>query len=121
MTEAAHVADRYIAVWNETDSARRMALLAEGWSDDATYVDPQVAGKGHNEIAALIGAVHERFPTFRFALDGRPDGYAGNIRFSWVFGPEAEPDMIKGTDFAVIEGDRLKSITGFLDKIPSVG
>jgi hypothetical protein len=27
--------------------------------------------------------------------------------------------MIKGTDFVVTEGDRLKSVTGFLDKVPA--
>jgi len=32
MTDAAHIADHYIAVWNETDPARRRALLTEGWT-----------------------------------------------------------------------------------------
>jgi hypothetical protein len=27
--------------------------------------------------------------------------------------------MIKGTDFVVVENGRLKSITGFLDKVPT--
>jgi hypothetical protein len=27
--------------------------------------------------------------------------------------------MIKGTDFIVVEDGRLKSITGFLDKVPA--
>jgi hypothetical protein len=27
--------------------------------------------------------------------------------------------MIKGTDFAVIEDGRLRSVTGFLDKVPA--
>jgi hypothetical protein len=49
MTDAAQIADRYIAVWNETDPARRRALLAEGWTENATYVDPLMAGEGHDE------------------------------------------------------------------------
>ena len=40
MTDAAEIADRYIALWNETDPARRHALLAECWSEAAAYVDP---------------------------------------------------------------------------------
>jgi hypothetical protein len=119
MTDAAQIADRYIAVWNETDPARRRALLAEGWTENATYVDPLMAGEGREQIGALIAAVHERFPGFRFTLDGRADGYRDRIRFSWALGPETEADMIKGTDFIVVEDGRLKSITGFLDKVPS--
>jgi hypothetical protein len=119
MTDAAHIATRYIAVWNETDPARRRALLAESWADNATYVDPLMGGEGHDQIGALIAAVHERFPGFRFTLDGRVDGYGDKIRFSWALGPETEADMIKGTDFVVVENGRMKSITGFLDKVPT--
>jgi hypothetical protein len=117
--DAAQIADRYITVWNETDPARRRALLAEGWAENATYVDPLMAGEGREQIGALIAAVHARFPGFRFRLDGRADGYRERIRFSWALGPATEADMIKGTDFVVVEDGRLKSITGFLDKVPA--
>jgi hypothetical protein len=56
MTDPAQIADRYIAVWNETDPARRRTLLADGWTKNATYVDPLAAGEGHEQIGALIGA-----------------------------------------------------------------
>jgi SnoaL-like domain len=119
MTDATKIADRYINVWNEKDPARRRALLVEGWSETATYVDPMMNGKGHEQIGAMIAAVQERFPGFLFALDGRVDGYGDHIRFSWKLGPPSEADMIKGTDFVVLEAGRLKSVTGFLDKVPA--
>ena len=119
MTDATQIADRYITVWNETDPVRRNALLAEGWNEDATYVDPIVAGSGLAEIGALIGAVHERFPGLRFTLAGRVDSYADKVRFSWAFGPQTEPDMIKGTDFVVTRQGRVESVTGFIDKVPA--
>ena len=83
MTDASKIAETYIATWNETDAARRMALLARDWADGASYVDPIMSGRGHAEISALIGGVHERFPGFRFALLGEADGYDGHARFSW--------------------------------------
>jgi len=119
MNTIAHIAANYIAAWNETDAARRDALLAAGWLDNASYIDPLAQGRGHAEIGALIGAVQARFPGFRFALDGKPDGYGEYLRFSWTLGPDGETDMIKGTDFAVVENGRLKSVTGFLDKVPA--
>jgi hypothetical protein len=62
MTDAAQIADRYIVVWNETDQARRQALLTDGRSENATYLDPMMAGEGREQIGAQIAAVQERFP-----------------------------------------------------------
>jgi hypothetical protein len=119
MTDPVTIANRYIALWNETDPARRRALLAQGWAENAAYVDPLAKGEGHEEISALIGAVQQRFPGFLFRLAGRADGFADRLRFSWTLGPASEADMIQGTDFAVVEDGRLRSVTGFLDKVPA--
>lgn len=119
MTDIANIADRYIATWNETDPARRQALLAEAWAEGASYADPMMAARGRDEIGGLIAGVQDRFPGFRFALDGKVDGFGEYVRFSWSLGPAEEPDMIRGTDFAVLEGGRLKAVTGFLDKVPA--
>lgn len=119
MTDAAEIAARYMAVWNENNPSRRQALLAEGWTEDAEYVDPIMAGRGRGEIAALVGAVHERFPGFRFALSGVADGYGDRVRFSWMLGPESEPDMIVGTDFVLLDNGRIRTVAGFLDKVPA--
>lgn len=89
MIDADHIADRYIAVWNEIDPVRRGALLAEGWKEDALYIDPLMNGEGRDQIGALIGAVHERFPGFRFTRDGRADGYGDRIRFPGRSVPKA--------------------------------
>lgn len=121
MTNAAEIAARYIDVWNEKDPTRRNALLTEAWVENAEYVDPMMGGKGRGEVGALIGAVHERFPGFRFALHGAVDGYGDRVRFSWTLGPDSEPDMIVGTDFVLLEGRRIKTVAGFLDKVPATG
>lgn len=113
------IAQQYIAAWNETDAPRRRALLAEAWADDATYVDPLMAGRGRSEIDALMAAVQQRFPGFRFALIGKPDGFGDKVRFSWGLGPEGADAPIKGTDFVHVEGGRLKTVTGFLDQVPA--
>lgn len=119
MTDATMIAERYIALWNEADAERRRDLLREGWCEDARYVDPQMTATGHDAISAMIGEVQARFAGFRFTLSGNADGHGDRVRFSWALGPQAEPDMIRGTDFAVIENGRLKSVTGFLDKVPA--
>jgi|GEM_PF-823611 len=81
------IARNYLLAWNETDPEQRAQMLREGWAEDARYVDPIMSGEGRAQIAGLIGAVHERFAGFRFALLGKPDGHGDHVRFSWSLGP----------------------------------
>lgn len=116
------VAAAYIETWNETDRERRMARLRRMWASDARYVDPLMAGTGLDQISELIGAVHSRFPEFRFALLGHADGYGDHVRFSWALGPQgqaAQEAPIKGSDVVVLQGGRLQTVIGFLDQVPS--
>jgi hypothetical protein len=118
MRDANRLAADYIALWNETDQKRRLALLADSWTGDACYVDPLMRGTGHREIDGLIAAVQAKFPTFRFVLAKTADGVGDHVRFSWGLGPKDRDAVIKGTDFIVRDGDRIKSVTGFLDQVP---
>jgi hypothetical protein len=119
MTDAASIAARYIALWNETDPGHRKALMADLWTEGGTYRDPLMQGEGHEQIEALIAGVQGRFPDFRFSLVGEPDGYGDQVRFSWQLGPEGCDGPIKGTDFATLANGRLKSVVGFLDQVPA--
>jgi hypothetical protein len=118
MTNPADIAETYIAAWNETDAAARKAMIVDTWTGDATYVDPMAAVEGHAGVDALIAGVQERFPGFRFALIGEPDGHGEHVRFSWGLGPDGADAPIKGTDYVRVEDGRLKSVTGFLDQVP---
>ncbi|KQV81785.1 nuclear transport factor 2 family protein [Rhizobium sp. Root1220] len=118
MTDATTNAERYIATWNERDAERRLALIAASWTETATYVDPLMRDEGHEQINSLVEAVQSRFPGFRFNLIGVADGYDDNLRFSWGLGPDSGDAIIKGTDFALLDGGRLKAVHGFLDLVP---
>ena len=118
MTDPKTIADAYIAAWNETDAGKRKSLIAAAFNEGVSYRDPVMQGDGHDGIAALIDGVHQRFAGFRFSLKGTPDGFGEFIRFSWNLGPEGAASVIEGTDVCVIEDGRLKSVIGFLDKVP---
>jgi hypothetical protein len=119
MTDPRHIAERYIALWNEPDAAIRKQLLAQDWTDDATYVDPMMAGHGPAEIEGLIGGVHAQFPNFSFKLTGKPNGHGEHMRFSWSLGPGDYVDApIEGTDFVTVKDGRIATVTGFLDRVP---
>jgi hypothetical protein len=119
MRDVNKLAEDYIALWNEKDQERRLDLLDTTWTSNATYADPLMRGTGYREIDGLIAAVQARFPAFRFALAGPADGFGEHVRFSWTLGPQGGEAVVKGTDFIMREGDRISSVTGFLDQVPA--
>ena len=119
MTDLQTIAENYVAAWNEAEPAAREALLARTFTPDIAYRDPIMQGDGHAGIAALIEGVHKQFPGFRFSLRGEPDGFGNIIRFSWNLGPAGSEAVVEGTDIGVVEDGRLKTVTGFLDKVPA--
>jgi hypothetical protein len=119
-TNATHVVDRYIAIWNEPDPTRRRDLIEQTWTDDATYLDPLMAGEGADGIDAMIAGVQQQFPGYWFRLLGEVDHHHDRVRFSWELTPgDGQPALAAGTDFGVVAPDgRLRSVTGFLDRMP---
>lgn len=113
--DANDVARRYLAAWNERDDQRRAALVSGLWTDDGSFTDPMLQARGANEISSAIGAVHQRFPGHRFHLHGTPEGHHDRVRFSWSLAADGEEPIARGTEFAVMDGDRLGVVTGFFD------
>jgi hypothetical protein len=113
------IVEKYLAAWNETDPVKRRALVDEVWAEDGRYTDPLADARGRAEIDGLIGAVQAQFPGFVFTLGGTVDAHHDQARFTWHLGPAgaAEPVVI-GFDVAVLDGDRIGSVYGFLDKVP---
>jgi hypothetical protein len=117
-TTAKTIATSYINLWNERAADRRREIFKANWTSDASYIDPLMSGDGYDGVDALIAGVQQRFPDFKFTLIGEPNGYGDHIRFSWGLGPDGADSPIKGTDFALLKGGLIRSITGFLDQVP---
>lgn len=111
------VIHRYIQAWNESDAERRQELVAGTWTEDGSYLDPLMAGRGHDSIATMIGLAQERFPDHRFELSFGPDAHNDRVRFAWrLYGPEGAAPVAAGVDFGTVSDDgRLESVTGFLE------
>jgi SnoaL-like domain len=111
--------ERYLAVWNETDAARRRKLVDELWAEDGSYTDPLADAHGRAEIDGLIGAVQQQFPGFVCTLGGPVDGHHEQARFTWHLGPDGGEPVVIGFDVAVLNGGgQIRSVYGFLDKVP---
>jgi hypothetical protein len=116
MNDTEKLVGAYIAAWNEREPARRLALVTETFAPGADYVDPLMAGDGHEGIDAMIGAAQDQFPGHRFRLEGAPDAHHDRLRFSWTLTPEdGGPPVAAGLDFVTLAEDgRMQSVTGFL-------
>jgi hypothetical protein len=119
MFDPAFIARAYLDTWNETDAERRRALLKKHWAEDAHYADPMMQGDGEAAIAALVGAVHERFPGFRFKPTGTPNGHGDYVRLSWSLGPDDAAPPIEGSDLLVLQDGRIRQVIGFIDRAPA--
>ena len=121
MSEALDLVRRYLAAWNEIDVDDRRAAIEAVWAEDGRYVDPLAAVAGHDELAALIGAVRQQMPGHMFRLVNGVDAHHNVARFSWELVPtDGGESIAEGFDVAVTGDDgRIESVVGFLDKAPA--
>jgi hypothetical protein len=114
------IVERYIATWNETDPARRRALIDQVWAADGSYTDPLADVRGRDQIDAVVAAAQQQFPGLEFRLAGPVDSNHNQARFTWELGSSGAEALVVGFDVAVLDGDgQLRSVHGFLDKVPA--
>jgi len=112
--------DRYIATWNETDPAKRRALIAATFTAAVSYRDPLASSDGFDQVDALIAGVQQRFPAHRFRALGKIDSHGDRLRFQWALAEGDAEALVIGTDVAVLAADnRMQSVTGFFDRVPA--
>ncbi|MEV4535140.1 nuclear transport factor 2 family protein [Asanoa sp. NPDC049518] len=116
------LAERYIAVWNETDPTKRRRDIDDLWAPEGRYVDPLAVAEGRAAIDATVAAVQGQFPGMTFRLAGPVDGHHNQARFTWELGPAGGEAPIVGFDVATTGDDgRLTQVLGFLDRVPEAG
>jgi hypothetical protein len=120
MTSSNELVERYLAIWNERDDAKRRALIEKTWVEQPSYVDPLMNAASVAELDAFVDNVQGQFPGYEFRPVGTADLYGDRIRFSWeVVNVEDGSSPAAGTDFGIISQDgRFVAVTGFLDRVP---
>ena len=118
MTDVATVVETYLAAWNETDPDVRRRLIERAWTEDASYLDPLMAGEGRDGIDTMIAAAQQAYPGHRFELAQGPDAHNDRVRFTWhLHGPDGNGPVAVGIDFGTVAQDgRLRTVTGFLEQ-----
>ncbi len=108
------VVDTYLATWNETDPAKRVALIEASLGADLWYRDPMLEADGREAYDAMIAAVQAQFPGLVMSRTSPVDGHRDLVRFNWALGKPGEAPTFAGLDVAKYDGEgKLHRIIGF--------
>ena len=119
MTDVTKTVDTYLAMWNETDPARRAEHIERAWAGDGRYVDPQLEAEGRAALTDMVAAVQARFPGHRFRRVSGIDNHHNQLRFAWELAAPNGSIVVAGIDVGEIASDgRLQRITGFFGALP---
>jgi hypothetical protein len=107
MHEPQQLADRYVAVWNETDPARRRLTIAELWTPTGEHYVGTREVRGHDALYERIIGSHEKNVTacgyrFRAVKDARAVHDA--VTFHWEMLPgDREEVLATGRQFLILD------------------
>lgn len=119
-TTAGTTVDTYLAAWNETDPARRAALVEQAWAPDARYEDPMLEAAGHDGISEMVADVQAAYPGHTFRRTSGIDGHHDVVRFGWELTAADGSVFVAGVDMGELAPDgRFRRMIGFFGELPA--
>lgn len=111
----------YCAAWNTVDRAERDRLLAQVWTPDGVYSDPNpTLATGRAALSDSIAALQRRYPGGRFRCSA-PQTHHGAMRTTWIFRNPDGSEIAHGMDFSELAADgRIRRVVGFFGDAPVV-
>ena len=82
--------DAYLETWNETDPAKRAALVERSLGADLWYRDPMLEADGLEAYEGMIAAVQAQFPGLVMTRTSPIDAHRDLVRFNWALGAPGE-------------------------------
>ena len=120
MSDVTATVDTYLAMWNETDAARRAEHIGRAWAKDGRYVDPMLEAEGHAALDEMVQGVQARFPGHRFRRVSGVDAHHTDLRFGWELAAPDGAVVVAGIDVGELAPDgKLRRITGFFGGLPA--
>lgn len=108
----------YGAAWNETDDAKRRALLEQSFAEDGVYMDPTGRADGRDALGTHIGGFQAMMPGHTIDNASGVDVHDNVFRFAWTMKNGSEV-ALEGMDFGEIADDgRISRIVGFFGPFP---
>jgi SnoaL-like domain len=119
--EISEVVAIYHSAWNESDEAKRTAILERSWADNGVYRDPDVTVEGRAALVTHIGGFQASFPGRTIDQTSRVDSNGVEIRWAWEM-RNGDATEGQGCDVAELAPDgRIQRIAGFFGPLPPLG
>jgi hypothetical protein len=104
-----------LEVFGERDPDARRATIAEIYTPDVRFVDPEGSGTGHDGIDAAAATVLARFPDLHFAPAAPPTAIGDLGRAGWELRDADDVAVVRGMDIATVADGRITRIWIFVD------
>jgi hypothetical protein len=120
MIDAQNLADRYVAVWNETDAEMRRKMIAELWTGDGVHYVRTLEARGYDALEERIAGSHNknvRDGGFVFRASKNAECLQGVVKFNWEMIPRDGGAIASvGLDVLVVDdGGRIREDYQFFE------
>jgi hypothetical protein len=115
VVDATRFMTEVFAMWVEHDVAARRAAIEAHFRPDVRFFDHDGAMAGHAALETFSDSLQRRFPAARFSLARPPEVLGDALRAYWTFGPPEKPAAVDGMDFAIFDGDKIKTLYAFVN------
>jgi hypothetical protein len=107
--DAQALAERYVALWNETDAAARRAAIEALWRPDGEHFVRTLAARGYAELDARVTGSHDKnvgVAGYRFRAVADAQALRDAVSFHWeMIRPQDDEVLATGLQFLVLDAD----------------
>ncbi len=119
MYDRKDLVERYVALWHETDQARRRAQIESLWVPNGAHYSPALEAHGYEELSARVLRSHKRWVIdegYVFRLASEVLQHHDTVTFAWEMLPRAGGAVIsEGRDFLMLAEDgRMQNVYQFV-------
>ena len=107
--------ETHTAVWNETDRAKRDALMRTVYAEDIRMYDKDFVLTGTAAVSDFIDQLFAGDAGFRFSAAKPMDSTQTGARLYWEIRTGPQPNVLTGMDFFVLENGRVAHLYVFMD------
>jgi hypothetical protein len=108
--------ERMVAdVFNQPDADRRAAVIAELFTSDVEFTDPERTVRGRDELAATVSGLLAQGPGLVFVHAGPFRGVGDLGMRSWRLGPPGGEPVLGGLDVVTVVDGRIARLWTLID------
>lgn len=106
--------DQHFVIWADRQSDR-ITKFAATYTTDITVADYAAIATGYPAVNQVIDRVQAQHEGFKFSPEPVEWNH-GFGRVRWGFGPQENPNLIRGEDIFTVRDGKLSTLHIFLDK-----